>query len=43
VLLGPWKVGPNKFGAPVGWAEDDTGHLWIADDRNRMLLRLGTP
>ncbi|MBC5764876.1 PQQ-dependent sugar dehydrogenase [Ramlibacter albus] len=41
VLLGPWTLGPNRFGAPVAWAEDDQGQLWIADDRNRMLLRLG--
>jgi glucose/arabinose dehydrogenase len=41
VLLGPWTLGPHRFGAPVGWAEDDRGRLWIADDRNRMLLRLG--
>lgn len=41
VLLGPWAAGPNRPGSPVGWAEDDAGQLWIADDRNRMLLRLG--
>ena len=39
-LLGPWKLGAHRLGAPVGWGEDDRGQLWIADDRNRMLLVL---
>ncbi len=30
----------RKPGGPVGWAEDDKGHLWIADDRNRWLVWL---
>jgi glucose/arabinose dehydrogenase len=30
----------RKPGGPVGWAEDDRGHLWIADDRNRWLVWL---
>lgn len=42
-LLHKWEVrdGAHKLaGAPVGWAEDDRGQLWIADDRNRMLVWL---
>ena len=30
----------RKPGGPVGWAEDDKGQLWIADDRNRLLVWL---
>ena len=43
VLLGPWALDGKtaaRPGAPVGWAEDARGHLWIADDRNRMLIWL---
>ena len=43
VLLGPWALdgkSGQRPGAPVGWAEDDQGQLWIADDRNRMLVWL---
>ncbi len=41
---GPGKAESGKSarkpGGPVGWAEDDKGHLWIADDRNRWLVWL---
>ncbi|MEO7391104.1 MAG: hypothetical protein ABIU58_02955, partial [Ramlibacter sp.] len=43
VLLGPWTLdgkAATRPGAPVGWAEDAQGDLWIADDRNRMLVWL---
>ena len=43
VLLGPWALDGKSAarpGAPVGWAEDPNGQLWIADDRNRMLIWL---
>jgi glucose/arabinose dehydrogenase len=33
----------TKPGAPVGWAEDDKGNLWIADDRNHMIVWFGKP
>lgn len=37
-----WRDGQGRqqLGAPVGLAEDEDGSLWIADDRNRLLLRL---
>lgn len=42
LLVHQWKVtdakGNAKPGAPVAWAEDDSGSLWIADDRNRMIV-----
>lgn len=39
-LIDEWQAAPGKPGAPVGWAEDEAGGLWIADDRNRMIVRL---
>jgi sugar lactone lactonase YvrE len=42
-LIHHWQVADGKdmqSGAPVGWAEDAQGQLWIADDRNRMLVLL---
>jgi glucose/arabinose dehydrogenase len=43
-LIAGWRVpdahGGTQPGAPVGWSEDAAGRLWIADDRNRMLLVL---
>jgi glucose/arabinose dehydrogenase len=43
-LIWGWRVtdgrGGSQPGAPVGWSEDAAGRLWIADDRNRMLLVL---
>lgn len=44
-LIHQWKTRVNaqatKPGSPVGWAEDDKGNLWIADDRNRMIVWFG--
>jgi glucose/arabinose dehydrogenase len=46
-LIHHWQAGANangaKPGAPVGWAEDDKGNLWIADDRNHMIVWFGRP
>ncbi|MBC7378580.1 MAG: PQQ-dependent sugar dehydrogenase [Burkholderiaceae bacterium] len=42
-LIHHWQVADGKdvqSGAPVGWAEDSQGQLWIADDRNRMIVLL---
>lgn len=42
--LAHWQVdvgeGRKLAAAPVGWAEDPEGRLWIADDRNRMIVWL---
>jgi glucose/arabinose dehydrogenase len=42
--LAHWLVdageGRTLAAAPVGWAEDTAGQLWIADDRNRMIVWL---
>ena len=42
-LIHHWQVADGKdmqSGAPVGWAEDAQGQLWIADDRNKMIVLL---
>ena len=43
-LIHHWQVDDGKGGqapgAPVGWAEDAQGQLWIADDRNKMIVWL---
>lgn len=45
-LISQWKVPAKQNtthagGAPVAWAQDQQGHLWIADDRNKMLVWFG--
>lgn len=46
-IIGSWHAipGVRDRGAPVGLLEDDSGRVWIIDDRNRSILRLdsGTP
>lgn len=45
-LIAQWKAPSRQNaakvgGAPVGWAQDEHGHLWIADDRNKMIVWFG--
>lgn len=39
-VIDEWLAAPGRPGAPVGWAEDGDSGLWIADDRNRMIVWL---
>ncbi len=39
-LVSGWRTGPHSTGAPVDVRQGADGFLYIADDRNGMLLRL---